>query len=199
MGSVVNGGRYVPLTIRKVDPAHPPQGRRVVSEDTSRKMLDLMRLNVTAKEGSGSKADAPGLSVGGKTGTAQKVINGRYAPDTVVASFAAVFPTTGPVTAKRYFVFILLDEPKATKETYGFRTAGWNAAPTAGKVIDRVAPFLGVRRAPVDPNAAAVVAAAKPVDEDAGPVTEAVPPTVAAAAAPAVEAASQDQTTGGGL
>jgi cell division protein FtsI (penicillin-binding protein 3) len=128
-------------------------------------MLDLMRLNVTSKEGSGRKADAPGLSVGGKTGSAQKVIGGRYAKDTVVASFAAVFPTDGPVDAKRYFVLILLDEPKGLPETYGFRTAGWNASPTAGRVIDRIAPFLGVRRAYVPPEltfAAATVARPAP-------------------------------------
>lgn len=160
MGSVVNGGHFVPLTIRKGDPAHIPEGQRVISEDTARKMLDLMRLNVTSKEGSGGQADIPGLSVGGKTGSAQKVINGRYAKDVVVASFAAVFPTDGPMDRKRYFVFVLIDEPKGIPETYGFRTAGWNAAPAAGRVIERAAPFLGVRRATAAP--AMIAAAAAP-------------------------------------
>jgi cell division protein FtsI (penicillin-binding protein 3) len=171
MGAVVNGGRYVPLTIKRVPQGEIPAGRRVISEDTSRRMLDLMRLNVTSDEGSGRKADAPGLSVGGKTGSAQKVINGRYAQDVVVASFAAVFPTDGPMTQKRYFVFILLDEPKGLPETYGFRTAGWNATPTAGRVIERIAPFLGVRRAPVAPDATLAAVAAKatpPVETPTG-------------------------------
>jgi cell division protein FtsI (penicillin-binding protein 3) len=168
MGSVLNGGTYVPLTLKRLGPEERPHGQRVISEDTSRKMLDLMRLNVTSKEGSGGKADAPGLSVGGKTGSAQKVIGGRYAKDTVVASFAAVFPTDGPIDAKRYFVLILLDEPKGMPETYGFRTAGWNASPTAGKVIDRIAPFLGVRRAYVAPDLSfAAATAAKPVPQEA--------------------------------
>ena len=165
MGAVLNGGQYVPLTLHRLDPDHLPKGRRVISADTSRKMLDLMRLNVTAKEGSGARADAPGLRVGGKTGSAQKVIGGRYAADRVVASFAAVFPTDGPIDAKRYFVFILLDEPRALPETYGFRTAGWNAAPAAGRVIDRIAPFLGVRRALTAP---VVTAKNAPVESPSG-------------------------------
>jgi len=148
IGAIVNGGQFVPLTIRKIGPGQKPQGARVVSEAVSRDMLDLMRLNVTAKEGSGGKADVPGLSVGGKTGTAQKVIGGRYSQDKVIASFAAVFPTDGPMDEDRYLVLIMLDDPKRLPETFGFATAGWNAAPAAGRVIDRIAPFLGVRRAP---------------------------------------------------
>ena len=131
MGAVLNGGQYVPLTLRKLQPGQRPQGRRVVSETTSRHMLDLMRLNVNSPEGSGKRADAPGFSVGGKTGSAEKAINGHYVRNKLVSSFAAVFPTDGPMDAKRYLVLILLDEPKPTKDTYGFATAGWNAAPTA--------------------------------------------------------------------
>jgi len=170
MGSVLNGGHYVPLTLRKLEPGQAPKGRRVVSEATSRQMLDLMRLNVTSKEGSGGRADAPGLSVGGKTGSAEKPIGGRYVRHKLVSSFAAVFPTDGPIDAKRYVVFIMFDEPKGVPETYGFATGGWNAAPTAGRVIDRIAPFLGVRRAPVS------------AASDGGRVI-----------------AADDQTTGGGL
>jgi cell division protein FtsI (penicillin-binding protein 3) len=157
MAAVFNGGEYIPLTIRKMEPGDRPQGKRILSEATSRTMLDLMRLNVI--EGSGKKADAPGLRVGGKTGSAQKPENGRYGNNNV-SSFAAVFPTDGPISAKRYFVLITLDAPKATPETFGFITAGWNAAPTAGKVIDRIAPYLGVKRAPALPSAKAAQAAA---------------------------------------
>jgi cell division protein FtsI (penicillin-binding protein 3) len=153
MGAILNGGQMVPLTLRKLDPGARPAGVRVVSEDTSRKMLDLMRLNVTAKEGSGGKADQPGLSVGGK-----KVIGGKYSKDRVLASFAAVFPTTGPIDADRYFVLIMLDDPKRLPETHGFATAGWNAAPAAGRVIGRIAPFLGVRRVMADAAAPADLA-----------------------------------------
>jgi cell division protein FtsI (penicillin-binding protein 3) len=138
MGSLLNGGRYVPLTLRPADGPHPGL-RRVISEDTSRDMLALMRANVV--RGSGSRADAPGLRVGGKTGSANKVVGGRYDPAVAIGTFAAVFPTDGPLDAPRYMVFILMDEPQ------GFpRTGGFVAAPVAGRVIDRIADFVNVPR-----------------------------------------------------
>ena len=157
MGAVLNGGEYVPLTIRKRDPgAGPVQGRRVISEATSRTMLYLMRLNAT--QGTGAKADAaaPGYRLGGKTGSAQKAENGRMS-HTLVTSFASVFPTDGDFTQDRYFVLIMLDSPHGTAETHGLNEGAWNAAPTVGKVVERIAPILGVARAPPP-----VVQAAKP-------------------------------------
>lgn len=140
MGALLNGGRYVPLTLRPAEGAHPG-ARRVVSEETSLTMLELMRRNVV--RGSGSRADAPGLRVGGKTGSANKVLNGRYDPTLAIGTFAAVFPTDGPLDAPRYLVFILMDEPQGYP-----RTGGFVAAPVAGRVIDRIAGFVGVERAP---------------------------------------------------
>ncbi len=123
----------------------------MIKASTSREMLALMRLNV--EQGTGGFADAPGLRVGGKTGTAEKAIDGQYARERLVSDFAAVFPTDGPLAAPRYFVFILLDEPKIG-ENGGRPTGGATAAPAAGRVIDRIAPFLGVARVPVSPEAA---------------------------------------------
>jgi len=151
MNAIFNDGVYIPLTIRKLAPGEIPKGRRVVSEATSRTMLDLMRLNATLGTGRGADAAAPGYSVGGKTGTAQKAINGHYAVGKRVSSFAAVFPTDGPMDAQRYFVFILLDEPNPTKDTGGFAMGAQTAAPTAGRVIERIAPILGVKREAVVP------------------------------------------------
>jgi cell division protein FtsI (penicillin-binding protein 3) len=148
MGAVLNGGEYRPLTLRRLDPATPPQaGRRVISETTSRTMLDLMRRNVVEGTGGKAEAEAPGYRVGGKTGSAEKAMGGHYERKKLVSSFAAVFPTDGALDADRYLVLIMLDEPQATKETYGFATGGWTAAPAAGRVIERIAPYLGVRRA----------------------------------------------------
>ncbi len=146
--AILDGGVYGPLTLKKTPPGAPVQGARVISEKTSAAMLQLMRLNVTDPKGSGHKAEVPGLFVGGKTGSAQKPENGRYGRDNI-SSFVAVFPATGPVGAQRYMVQITLDSPHVTPDSYGFITAGFNAAPTAGAVISRIAPFLGVRRAPV--------------------------------------------------
>lgn len=146
MGALLNGGNLVPLTIRKLEPNQRPVGQRAVSEQTSMQMLQIMRANVIS--GSGKSANAPGLSVGGKTGTGEKydpAIRG-YSTKKQVSSFAAVFPTSGPVEADRYFVLILMDEPHGNAKTYGYSTGGWVAAPAAGRVIDRIAPFLGVQR-----------------------------------------------------
>jgi cell division protein FtsI (penicillin-binding protein 3) len=146
MGSILNGGQYVPLTIRKLGPNDRPQGRRVISEGTSRTMLSLMRLNVLS--GTGTKADVPGFSVGGKTGSAEKAMGGHYERKKLVSSFAAIFPTDGSFDTDRYFVLIMLDQPQPTKETFGFATGGWTAAPAAGRVIERIAPYLKVKPSP---------------------------------------------------
>ena len=144
MTSILNGGRYIPLTIRKLAPgAAPPAGRRVISEQTSRTMLELMRLNVLV--GTGSKADVPGYAVGGKTGTATKIVNGHYDKTKNFSSFAAIFPTDGSFDEDRYYVLIQMDEPKPTPDTYGFTTGGQTAAPAVGRVIERIAPILRVK------------------------------------------------------
>jgi len=138
--TLFNGGIYRPATLLKVDKNHAPgRGHRVFSEDTSYKMRSLLRLVVT--EGTGRKADAPGYRVGGKTGTAEKIVGGHYASSLVVTSFAGVFPMDEP----RYVMVVMLDEPHATAETFGFHTAGWNVAPVVSKTISRIAPMLGVR------------------------------------------------------
>lgn len=145
--AVLNGGEYIPLTIRRQPDGYRPVGRRVISEATSETMLQLMRMNAIDPKGSGKKADDYGLRVGGKTGSAQKVEGGRYGKNNI-SSFASVFPTDGPLSAKRYLVLITLDGPKATKDTFGFITGGFTAAPVAGRVINRIAPFLDVARNP---------------------------------------------------
>ena len=138
--ALMNGGIWRPATLLKVDRNHPPgQGRRVFSEETSYKMRSLLRLVVT--KGTGSKADAPGYRVGGKTGTADKVAGGGYSKTRVVTNFAGVFPIDEP----RYVIVVMLDEPQATSETFGFRYAGWNVAPVVSKTVSRIAPMLGVR------------------------------------------------------
>jgi cell division protein FtsI (penicillin-binding protein 3) len=138
MGALTNGGRYIPLTLRKG--GRPDvRARQVVSSETSRILLDLMRRNVV--RGSGGRAEAPGLRVGGKTGSANKSVNGRYSTAHAIGTFAGVFPADGPVGARRYQILLLIDEP----QTYP-RTGGFVAAPAVGRIADRIAPFLGVER-----------------------------------------------------
>ena len=138
--TLFNGGIWHPATLLKADARKAPlESRRVFSEDTSRRMRALLRLVVT--DGTGKKADAPGYRIGGKTGTAEKIVGGRYTGAAVVTTFAGVFPMDDP----RYVVVAMLDDPKATAETYGFHTAGWNVAPVVSKVVARAGPLLGIR------------------------------------------------------
>jgi cell division protein FtsI (penicillin-binding protein 3) len=138
--TLFNGGVYHPATLLKTGPGNPlGEGRRVFSEETSYRMRALLRLVVT--NGTGGKADAPGFRVGGKTGTAEKIVGGHYTGAAVVTTFAGVFPMDEP----RYVVVAMLDDPKATAETYGFHTAGWNVAPVVSRVVSRIGALLGVR------------------------------------------------------
>ncbi|WP_165322717.1 peptidoglycan D,D-transpeptidase FtsI family protein [Rhizorhabdus phycosphaerae] len=136
--AMVNGGIMRPATLLKLAPGQAPKGERVISEETSRRIRQLMRLVV--KEGTGRNADIPGLRVGGKTGTAEKNLNGRYIHNSLVTTFATAFPMDAP----RYVVIVTMDEPQGIPETYGFRTAAWTALPAVKNVIARIGPLLGV-------------------------------------------------------
>ena len=136
--SIVNGGRRITPTFLK-QTATDLRGEQVIKPETSEQMRDLLRYVVT--DGSGKRADTLGYDVGGKTGSAQVPgPHGRYIPHALRTSFFGVFPVHNP----RYAVFILLDQPHGTRETSGFALAGWTAAPTVGRVIQRIAPLLGV-------------------------------------------------------
>ena len=139
VSALVNGGWLIKPTFleRSVQEARAG-GVKVLKESTSTQMRYLMRLN--AEKGSAKKADIPGYRVGGKTGTAEKVVNGRYSKNRNLTAFTAVFPMDKP----RYMLLVVLDEPKALPETHGFATSGWNVVPVGGKMVERIAPLLGV-------------------------------------------------------
>lgn len=137
---MVNGGRYLtPTFLPRSQEEAKKLGRQVISPATSDNIKYLMRWNV--EEGSGRNAEVAGYRVGGKTGTAQKPIPGGYSDEKNLTSFLSAFPIDDP----RYVVLVTLDEPVALPETHGYRTAGYNAAPTTANVIRRIAPFLGVK------------------------------------------------------
>jgi len=135
---LVNGGTWQPLTLMKNAPKSPDAGRRVVREDTSKKIRQLLRLVV--EHGTAKLADAEGYPVGGKTGTSEKNTGGVYHADAKLVSFVGTFPVNDP----RYLILVMVDEPKGTKATYGYATGGWVAAPLAGRVVARLAPMLGI-------------------------------------------------------
>jgi cell division protein FtsI (penicillin-binding protein 3) len=125
----------------------PPPGRATapVSAETAAKLRWLMWLTVA--EGTGAQAAVPGYLVGGKTGSADKAGRGGYRGRGIMASFVAAFPIDRP----RYVVLVTLDEPRGDAATYGHGTGGWTAAPTAGRIVSRIGPLLGLP--PADPGA----------------------------------------------
>lgn len=140
--ALVNGGiRYAPTLLKRA-PDATIAGERVVSPATSRKMRGLMELVVD--HGTGRKAQVAGYRIGGKTGTADKEVGGRYSNSKVISSFVGAFPIEQP----RYVVLALIDEPHGNASTYNFRTAGWVAAPAVGHIIKRMAPLMGIAPAP---------------------------------------------------
>ena len=139
IAALVNGGYLIPPTfLKRTEEEARALATRVVKPETSAKMRYLLRLN--AEKGTATKADVPGYYVGGKTGTSEKVVGGRYSKTKLLTTFTAILPADQP----RYQLLIMLDEPRATPETHGFATSGWNAVPVAGKVIARIAPLLGM-------------------------------------------------------
>lgn len=154
VASVINGGMVVHPTL-VMDGTVNDSGKgkkskqnavRVVSEKTSHRMRQILRLVVS--DGSGKKADIAGFQVGGKTGTAEKTGGrGGYDRKRLLSSFIGVFPMNNP----QYAVMVMVDEPKGTKASYGYATAGWVAAPAVGKIITAMVPVLGLVPQDVDP------------------------------------------------
>ena len=139
VGALVNGGKLMtPTFIKRTVEEAEAVSTRVIKPETSEAMRYIMRLN--GERGSARKADVAGYFVGGKTGTAEKVINGRYAKNKNFTTFTAIAPSDKP----RYLFLAIYDEPKGYAESGGYSTAAWNAGVTTGKVIERAAPILGM-------------------------------------------------------
>jgi cell division protein FtsI (penicillin-binding protein 3) len=139
MAALVNGGaRITPTLMARSDDGGARL--RVVSEATSAKLREIMRLNVTNPHGTGRRAEAEGYRVGGKTGTAEMPGRGGYQERSVISSFVGAFPMDAP----RYVVMVMLFEPR-TGDTGGDHiTAGLNAAPATARLVERIAPLLAI-------------------------------------------------------
>lgn len=137
--ALVNGGKLIPPTVfRRARADADSLAEQVIQPSTSDTMRYLFRLNV--EKGSGRRADVPGYWVGGKTGTAEKVVNGRYSNDKRFNAFLAAYPINDP----HYMVLVVIDEPQP-ETPGGSATAGLNAAPMVSNIIRRSAPLLGVK------------------------------------------------------
>ncbi len=158
INAVMNGGYLIPPTfLKRSEEEARALAKKVIKSETSEKMRYLMRLN--AEIGTARQAEVKGYYIGGKTGTSEKVVNGRYSKKQVLNSFTAIVPADNP----QFQVLVMLDEPKALPETHGFITSGWNAVPTGGKVIARIAPLLGLEpRFDLPPSDRLILAASRP-------------------------------------
>jgi cell division protein FtsI (penicillin-binding protein 3) len=151
VSAVVNGGILRAPTLQKLPPGSVQPGERVMSEKTSDQMRKLMRLVV--EFGTAKLAAAPGYVVGGKTGTAEKNVGGHYVEKKLLSDFVGAFPMNDP----KYAFLLLVDEPHPNKQSHGFATAGWTVVPAASRIIQRIAPILGVQ--PVDEASPAITRA----------------------------------------
>jgi cell division protein FtsI (penicillin-binding protein 3) len=139
VAALVNGGTLKPVTLAMNENRKIQREKRVIDEDTSEMMRQMFRLVVT--HGTGSKANAEGYRVGGKTGTADKILaNGKYSENARISSFIGTFPVDDP----RYVVYVMVDDPKPNKDSYGYATGGWVAAPAVGNIVQRMAPLVGI-------------------------------------------------------
>jgi cell division protein FtsI (penicillin-binding protein 3) len=135
--ALVNGGKLIaPTFLTRTREQAENIGQVVVKKQTSDDIRHLFWLN--GKSGSGKYALVEGFDVGGKTGTAEKVVNGRYSDDQNFNSYVAAFPIENP----QYLVLSFIDAPKTGEG--GGRTAGLTAAPIVGEIIRRSAAILGV-------------------------------------------------------
>jgi len=138
VAAIANGGDLITPTFLKANPDDKARATHVLSSQTSEAMRYIMRLN--AAEGSAKKAAIPYYFVGGKTGTAEKVIGGRYIHNRLFTTFMAAAPMNDP----KYLFVTIMDEPQGLPESGGYATAAWNSGVVTGKVIERVAPILGL-------------------------------------------------------
>ena len=135
VNSMTNGGIYIYPTLQKRN-FGPLRGERVLSDEISSRLRGIM-LRI-AEETTAKQARIAGIQIGGKTATAEKRVNGTIDKFKNLTAFVGIFPVAAP----QYIILIVLDEPKGTEDTYGLRTAAWNAVPTAGKILDSILPLL---------------------------------------------------------
>ena len=135
VNAVTNGGIYIYPTLQKRG-LGVVRGERVLEEEISSRLRQIMvRVN---EETSGKKARVAGIQIGGKTATAEKYSNGRVDSKRNLTAYVGIFPASAP----QYTILVILDEPQATKDSWGWKTAAWNAVPTTGKILDSILPLL---------------------------------------------------------
>lgn len=137
VSALVNGGYYrVPTFLKDGNKGKPEF--QVVSEKTSQIMRHMMWGVINWQIGKNDLGY--GYAIGGKTGTANLIKNGKYVQGSSRTSFVGAFPMNDP----KYAVLVTLEDPKVIPETKGFNNAGWNAKPTGLMIMERIASYLGI-------------------------------------------------------
>lgn len=139
LAAFVNGGKLIDPTLFPANGDAMASAPQVISAETSDRMRYLLRSNAMIGSGSRMNRIAEGYRVGGKTGTAEKVVNGRYGTGKNLNVFITAFPMEAP----RYVMLVLLDEAEPENAQSG-NTAGWNAGEVSGRIIRGIAPMLGI-------------------------------------------------------
>ncbi len=134
VNAIVNDGLFINPTILKRDENSVLKSYQVVSPETSDAMRKLMRLVVT--NGTGYMANLHDISVGGKTGTSYKLINGKYDSTKTRTFFLSIFPTNAP----KYTMLVMLDEANNN----GCNTAACTTVPVSAKIINEITPILNL-------------------------------------------------------
>ena len=135
INSMINGGIYIYPTILKKE-IGPMVGERVLAPEISERLRGIMYR--IAEETTGRNARVVGMNIGGKTGTAEKHIGGQTDRSRNMTTFVGVFPIEAP----QYIIMVTIDEPQRTEASSMQRTAAWNAAPTAGRILNAILPLL---------------------------------------------------------
>ena len=151
---ISNGGYLVKPTLLLKNKSNKSENERILNGNISKEVNTVLRKIVSSKEGTAGFANIPGFDIGGKTGTAQKSINGKYS-NKKVNTFVSIFPTSKP----KFVLLVLLDEPVANQEyIYSYKdgtnfkykgnwrnTAGWTSVEIAGKIIEKIGPILATK------------------------------------------------------
>ena len=143
----LNGGKSIKPTLLKIRISQN-QNKQVFSSETSRKLRSILYLVVNDKYGTGKLAKSYYYPIGGKTGTAKKLINGRYSETENIVAFTGGFPINNP----KYVFTIVIDGPKPQKFSAYRNTAGWVVAPMVGKLVNRIAPILKIEPLNLEPS-----------------------------------------------
>ena len=113
---------------------------KVLKEETSINIRKILRAVILESKWTGPRARVQGYEIGGKTGTAELLIDSKYHKKANMSSFIGVFPISEP----KYLVLVMIKNPKGIKETHNLTTGGWVAAPIFSNIVKRLVNIIAM-------------------------------------------------------